>query len=432
MPLSKWSRVSECKFHNEKQKLYCQDCNTPICFFCKEYGDHKNHKTDLLETASCNLRDHIASMILKAAQLSERVKGHLIAAERELGVVEQHGNTQLAFANKQFDDLCITLRKRQGEFQALVETAQDKARSSLLDPMQQMSLSLSDLEVRMGQGISLLSSAPHIIVGGAKDLSDALEETIASASRFESFIPDDEEFSVMFDPAVSDILSRHGLLQGLIEGGLPHPLTPALAATTHRKELEELTKRVLESDEREKEATLLLLARTLECDEKHDAIHRLKREMTARDAAWTEMVIGLEQKIEHGPTPKALPPVTSSRLTHAPKRRHVATPSTFTTTVIVPNPTVPTPTPPPRSKERYRFQVGAKVRTLLTFGEWEVLEQLKNKRYTLLYLGGSPNIPPSTLRTFREEDVYVPELLFGESITSPSRRCEKGSSLVWK
>merc|ERR1711957_350379 len=216
------------------------------------------------------------------------------------------------------------------------------------------------------------------------------------------------EFSVMFDPAVSDILSRHGLLQGL-------------------------TKRLLESDEREKEATLLLLARTLECDEKHDAIHRLKREMTARDAAWTEMVIGLEQKIEHGPTPKALPPVTSSRLTHAPKRRHVATPSTFTTTVIVPNPTVPTPTPPPRSKgERYRFQVGAKVRTLLTFGEWEVLEQLKNKRYTLLYLGGSPNIPPSTLRTFREEDVYVPELLFGESITSPSRRCEKGSSLVWK
>merc|ERR1712166_1576243 len=89
VPLSKWSRVSECKFHIEKQKLYCQDCNTPICFFCKEYGDHKNHKTDLLETASCNLRDHIASMILKAAHLSERVKGHLIAAERELGVVEQ-------------------------------------------------------------------------------------------------------------------------------------------------------------------------------------------------------------------------------------------------------------------------------------------------------------------------------------------------------
>ena len=46
-----------CQQHKEeKLALYCFDCKVPVCYLCKEYGHHKEHKVELLEPVFKNTK----------------------------------------------------------------------------------------------------------------------------------------------------------------------------------------------------------------------------------------------------------------------------------------------------------------------------------------------------------------------------------------
>ena len=51
-----------CERHREeKPALYCCECKTPICYKCKEHGQHKGHEIELLDPLFRNTKVHMVA-----------------------------------------------------------------------------------------------------------------------------------------------------------------------------------------------------------------------------------------------------------------------------------------------------------------------------------------------------------------------------------
>jgi len=44
----------------EKVALYCHNCNKAVCYMCKEFGKHKQHRVELLEAVFRKAKVHLA------------------------------------------------------------------------------------------------------------------------------------------------------------------------------------------------------------------------------------------------------------------------------------------------------------------------------------------------------------------------------------
>ena len=56
-PSKRKEKSLQCQQHKEeKLALYCFACNEPVCYLCKEYGNHKGHNVELLDPVFRNAK----------------------------------------------------------------------------------------------------------------------------------------------------------------------------------------------------------------------------------------------------------------------------------------------------------------------------------------------------------------------------------------
>lgn len=60
---------TRCQEHNENMKLYCDKCKCPVCYLCRDYGNHKGHEINLISVSAQQIQNEIRNYIQKTQSL---------------------------------------------------------------------------------------------------------------------------------------------------------------------------------------------------------------------------------------------------------------------------------------------------------------------------------------------------------------------------
>ena len=155
MPLSK--AVSEgsitkkvafvCVKHAEKQRLYCTECETLMCFFCHSVGDHKTHSALFVddEIGQKN-KSTLKSCIVSAEKSIDKVAGALGQVERNIDVLHRQSDNAKVEITQLINDFIAILKARQAALVGEVDRLEKRAGRELQRHKEKLSQQLSELQ----------------------------------------------------------------------------------------------------------------------------------------------------------------------------------------------------------------------------------------------------------------------------------------------
>ena len=136
-----------CLKHREKQKLYCTECETLICFLCHSVGDHKSHSVLLVddEIGEKN-RSTLKSCIASAERSIDKVTRALDQVERSATHLHQKSENAKAEIAELIDHFTAILRDCQAALVGEVDQVEERAERELQRHKEKLKQQLSELE----------------------------------------------------------------------------------------------------------------------------------------------------------------------------------------------------------------------------------------------------------------------------------------------
>ena len=136
-----------CLKHREKQKLYCTECETLICFLCHSVGDHKSHSVLYVddEIGEKN-RSTLKSCMASAERSIDKVTRALDQVEGSVAHLHQKSENAKTEIVELIDHFIAVLRDCQAALVGEVGQAEERAERELQRHKEKLKRQLSELE----------------------------------------------------------------------------------------------------------------------------------------------------------------------------------------------------------------------------------------------------------------------------------------------
>ena len=136
-----------CLKHGEKQKLYCTECETLICFLCHSVGDHKSHSVLFVddEIGEKN-RSTLKSCIASAERSIDKVTRALDQVEGSVAHLHQKSENAKTEIVELIDHFIAILRDCRAALVGEVGQAEERAERELQRHKEKLKRQLSELE----------------------------------------------------------------------------------------------------------------------------------------------------------------------------------------------------------------------------------------------------------------------------------------------
>ena len=136
-----------CLKHREKQKLYCTECETLICFLCHLVGDHKSHSVLLVddEIGEKN-RSTLKSCIASAERSIDKVTRALGQVEGSVAHLHRQSENAKAGIAELIDHFITILRDCQAALVREVDQVEERVDRELQRHKEKLKRQLSELE----------------------------------------------------------------------------------------------------------------------------------------------------------------------------------------------------------------------------------------------------------------------------------------------
>jgi len=105
-------RMKKCPEHEKSCKLFCNDCHLSICTFCRDYGVHKNHQTDLITNLINIFKSEIQQMVQKTELYIFNIKNNLEQYTDNIKKIDRISERIDSKIDFTFDSLINSLNER--------------------------------------------------------------------------------------------------------------------------------------------------------------------------------------------------------------------------------------------------------------------------------------------------------------------------------
>ena len=137
----------KCLKHEEKQKLYCLECDALICLLCHSVGNHKSHSVLFVDgEAGEKNKSTLKTCIASADGSIGKATAALAQVERSIDALHQQSQTTRAEIVGVVDHLIAILRARQTALVGEVDQLEERAGRELQRQKEKLNQQLTELK----------------------------------------------------------------------------------------------------------------------------------------------------------------------------------------------------------------------------------------------------------------------------------------------
>ncbi|XP_020900175.1 E3 ubiquitin-protein ligase TRIM9 [Exaiptasia diaphana] len=133
-PQKSKDKNATCNEHDKEiMTLYCHKCSKAVCYMCKEFGEHKQHRVELLDAVFRKTKDDLTRTL--GHLMKNNNSGHKLieSFETMCAVAKKSGNDVEAHVKKECDALLVIIEKKKAELLDNINSAYNDKLSELHD-----------------------------------------------------------------------------------------------------------------------------------------------------------------------------------------------------------------------------------------------------------------------------------------------------------